>query len=96
MSSLIILFCGLMFTIPIDKFPSDTFRKAIDVIALFIAITSTVFVIGMSMLLRHSICLLQQQIHSSQHIHLQNSFVGHEHTKEECGKEEQILEEKTD
>ena len=50
MSSLIILFCGLMFTIPIDKFPSDAFRKAIDVIALLIAITSTVFVIGMSML----------------------------------------------
>ena len=50
MSSLLILFCGLMFTIPIDKFPSDAFRKAIDVIALFIAITSTVFVISMGML----------------------------------------------
>ena len=48
--SLLILFCGLMFAIPIDKFPSDGFRKAIEVIVLFIAITSTVFVIGMSML----------------------------------------------
>ena len=50
MVSLLILFCGLIFTIPIDKFPSEGFRKLIEVIALLLAITSTVFVIGMSML----------------------------------------------
>ena len=50
LSSLLILYCGMMFAIPIEMFPSEGFRKAIDVIALVLAIASTIFVVGMSML----------------------------------------------
>lgn len=46
-ATLIVLVCGLLFIIPIEKFPSEGFRKFIDILALVVIITSTVFVVGM-------------------------------------------------
>lgn len=47
MATLILLCCGLMFAIPIEKFPSTGFRKFIDVLSIIIIITSTIFVVCM-------------------------------------------------